>query len=105
MLMTPATFVSQALQQCACAACAVGVVQTSFGHALGNTMLPLFLMLGNHFSAEDIPSHLQVMFATNQRQSDTMLAVAKATISHNIHLLPVWLSSQQNRGLTGVCFR
>jgi hypothetical protein len=68
-------------------------------------MLPLFLMFGNHFSAEDIPSHLQIMFATDHWQSPELPAVAKATISHNIHLLPEWLSSQQNRGLAGVCFR
>jgi hypothetical protein len=80
-------------------------VQNSFGHALGNTLLPLFLMLGNHFPAEDIPSHLQIMFATNHWQSTVLPSVAKATISHNIHLLPVWLSSRQKQGLAGVCFR
>jgi hypothetical protein len=82
-------------------------LQTSFGHALGNTLLPLFIMLGNHLPTEWIPSHLQVLFAAGrwEKSNAVLPALARATLSHTTHLLPAWLRSKQDQGATGVCFR
>jgi hypothetical protein len=81
------------------------VLQYSFGHALGNTLLPLFLMLSNHIPPQRLPSHLRVLFAAGGWEAPVLPAVAKATLSHDIHLLPTWLSTKQKDGLTGICFR
>jgi hypothetical protein len=80
-------------------------LQYSFGHALGNTLLPLFLMLGNHIPPGQLPSHLHVLFAARRWQGSVLPALAQATISRSMDLLPDWLSTWQRDGLAGVCFR
>lgn len=80
-------------------------VQYTFGHALGNTLLPLFLAITNHIALEDLSTNLQVLFAALQWEGDVLPALARATISDTVELLPQWLQDKQQDRLAGVWSR
>lgn len=68
--------------------------------------MPLFLMLSHHVQPQELPPNLQVLFAAGAWSGTVLPAVARATLSTDIHLLPQWLrNKQQDAELAGVCFR
>jgi hypothetical protein len=80
-------------------------MQTSFGHALGNTVMPIFLMLLNHFDEDRLPADLRLLFAHNSWSGMVLPEVLKATLTRNTHLFPVWLAGIHRSGAAGACFR
>lgn len=80
-------------------------LQYSFGHVMGNSLMPLFLVLANHVPDGDVPTNVRVLFATGGWEAELFPALAHTMLSRNAHTLPEWLLRQQKAGVAGVCFR
>jgi hypothetical protein len=75
------------------------------GHVLGNSILPLFLLLLSHVPEHMLPTSPLILVAQRGWEHKLLPRVLTGTISHGVHLLQPWLARLREQGKQGVCFR
>lgn len=62
------------------------------------------MMVTNHVQPEELSPQMRMLFAAGKWGGSVLPALARATISQDVDLLPQWLGARQ-QDTAGVCFR